>query len=589
MTQPRLITTVDPILTAVLDSRFTSIVDQVAGAMVRTSMSPIFAEARDISAGLFDKDLRLIAQRDWLPVLASNLSVAIEEIAGYWEGDLHEGDVIVHNDAYGKNSHTPDINVAKPVFHKGQIAFWSLAKGHHVDVGGRGLCGYDPGARTTWDDGLVIKPSKLYNAGVYNRSIWDFLKSNTKIPALVEADLNCQVGACVVGERALLALIEQYGQDAIYECLDEIMGATERGLRDKIGQLADGVYYGEKAFDDDAVTRGRPVTVRARVTVAGTDITIDLSESDPQVPSYLNSTWGNTYSTANMAVFYFMEGDTKRNAGALRPIHLVTKKGTCVDPNFPAATTMCTCTLTETIFEAVSLALAPAKPEWATGAHGKMSLHIAMGVNPRTSRFFATIDFCTCAEGSGGTADYDGWAQGGPTHCMGQLRQPDPEIMELVTPTVVWENELVGGREGVGEYRGGMGATYKVEYLASVNACEVGQGHADWAVPTGLFGGGSPPPSHPRVRHADGSVTPVVVNSYWDPQPGDVYEQETQGGAGWGDPWKRDPALVLKDVEDEFLTPEDARDKYGVIIVGGDAPVVDASATDRLRAQPRNQ
>ncbi|MCL4553780.1 MAG: hydantoinase B/oxoprolinase family protein, partial [Actinobacteria bacterium] len=443
MTDSQSTAKVDPILTAVLDSRFSSIVDQVAGAMMRTSMSPIFAEARDIAAGLFDRNLRLIAQRDWLPVLASNLSVAIQEIAGYFGDDLHEGDVIVHNDPYGRNSHTPDINVAKPIFHNGEIVFWAVAKGHHVDVGGRGLCGYDPTARTTWDDGIIIKPSKLYAAGVYNRSIWDFLKSNTKIPALVEADLNCQVGACTVGERGLLALVEQYGVDPIYSCLDELMDATERGLRHKIAQLADGVYLGEKAFDDDAVDRGKPVTVRAKVTVAGSDITVDLSESDPQVPSFLNSTWGNTFSVANMAVLYFAEGDTKRNDGALRPIHLITKKGTCVDPEFPAATTMCTCTMTETIFEAVTLALAPAKPDWATGAHGKMSMHISTGINPRTQRFFANLDFVTCSDGSGGTAGYDGWAEGGPSHTMGQLRQPDPEIMELVTPTVVWQNELI--------------------------------------------------------------------------------------------------------------------------------------------------
>lgn len=205
--------TVDPILAAVLDSRFNAIVDLVAGAMMRTSMSPIFAEARDIAAAIFDKNLRLIAQRDWLPVLASNCSVAIKEIAEYWEGEIEEGDVFIHNDAFGRNSHQPDVNVAKPVFHHGQIAFWVMAKGHHADIGGKGICGYDPTASTCWDDGLVLKPAKLHQAGKKNRSLWDFIKANTKLPILSEADLNCQIGACVTGERALLALANQYGID----------------------------------------------------------------------------------------------------------------------------------------------------------------------------------------------------------------------------------------------------------------------------------------------------------------------------------------------------------------------------------------
>ena len=585
MTDSSTVKKADPILTAVLDSRFDAIVDMVAGAMVRTSMSPIFAEARDLSAAIFDKDLRLIAQRDWLPVLASNLPVAIQEIAGYWEGDIHDGDVLIHNDAYGKNSHQPDVNVAKPVFYKGQLVFWVVAKGHHADIGGRGICGYDPTAATCWDDGLVIKPSKLYDAGKYQRSMWDFIKSNTKLPVLAEADLNCQVGACVVGERNLLTLLEQYGQDAIYDCLDELMDATERGLRSKIESIKDGVYYGEKAFDDDVVNRGKAVYVRAKVTVAGSDITIDLSDSDPQVPSYMNSTWGNTYSVSTMAVLYFVEGDTKRNGGALRPIHIVTKKGTVVDPEYPAACTMCTCSGTETIFEAVELALNQAKPEWATAAHGKMSLHISTGFNPNTSRPYATIDFCTCAEGSGGTDKFDGWAMGGPTHCMGQLRAPDPEVMELVTPVIAWQYELVGGREGAGKYRGGVGASYRVQYTADADAVECGQGHAEWAVPTGIFGGTSPIPSRPRVIHADGVEEYIPVNSFWKIKAGDVYEQDMQGGAGWGDPLERDPEPVLTDVLDEFLTVEGAASTYGVVVkpVNGSFEV-DVAGTEALRA-----
>ncbi|NLE73813.1 MAG: hydantoinase B/oxoprolinase family protein [Actinobacteria bacterium] len=577
--------TVDPILAAVLDSRFSAIVDLVAGAMMRTSMSPIFAEARDIAAAIFDKDLRLIAQRDWLPVLASNCSVAIKEIAEYWEGEVEEGDVFIHNDAFGRNSHQPDVNVAKPVFHDGQIAFWVMAKGHHADIGGKGICGYDPNASTCWDDGLVLKPAKLYQAGKINRSLWDFIKSNTKLPVLGEADLNCQIGACVTGERALVALMDQYGHQAVEASLDTIMDATERGLRAKISELTPGVYYGEKAIDDDVVNRGIPVTVRAKVTVMGDgEIEIDLSDSDPQVPSYMNSTWGNTYSVSTMAVLYFMPGDTKRNAGALRPIKLITKKGTFVDPEFPAACSMCTCSMTETIFEAITLALAQTKPEWATAAHGKMSLHISTGFNPNNERPFATIDFATCANGSGGTEGYDGWPMGGPTHCMGQLRSPDPEIMEIVLPVIIWQLELTGGREGAGKYRGGVGANYRVEYTADATAVECGQGHADWAVPTGLFGGTSPIPNAPRVLRKDtGERVRIPVNTFWDIKAGDIYEQDMQGGAGWGNPFERNPESVLKDFLDEFLTADDARQIYGVVIDEA-AQSIDWTATHAARA-----
>ncbi|HPD61237.1 MAG TPA: hydantoinase B/oxoprolinase family protein, partial [Thermodesulfobacteriota bacterium] len=318
---------IDPITVAVCDNRFTAIVDQIAGAMVRTSMSPIFAEARDICTGIFDKDLRLLAQRDYLPVLAANLNVAIKEIAEDWEGEIYDGDVFIHNDAFGRNTHQPDINVAKPIFKNGKILFWSMAKGHHADVGGKGLVGYDPTARTCWDDGLIIKPSKLYDRGKYNKNVWRLICNNTKLPSLVEADLHCQVGACTVGERLLLALANEYGEDKVFAAIDEILNANEKGVRQKIKQIPEGVYYGEKSFDNDAIDRTKPVTVRAKVTVKGSDIAIDLSESDPETPGYLNSSWGNSYSVATMAVLYFIEGETKRNGGALRPIKFITKKG----------------------------------------------------------------------------------------------------------------------------------------------------------------------------------------------------------------------------------------------------------------------
>ena len=584
---------IDPITVAVCDNRFTAIVDQVAGAMVRTSMSPIFAEARDICTGIFDKDLRLLAQRDYLPVLAANLNVAIKEIAEHWEGEIYEGDVFIHNDAYGRNTHQPDINVAKPIFKNGKILFWSMAKGHHADIGGKGLVGYDPTSRTCWDDGLIIKPAKLYDRGKYNRSTWQLICNNTKLPSLVEADLHCQVGACTVGERVLLALADEYGEDKVFAAIDEILNANEKGVRQKIKEIPDGVYYGEKSFDNDAFDRTKPVTVRAKVTVKGSDITIDLSESDPETPGYLNSSWGNSYSVATMAVLYFIEGETKRNAGALRPIKFITKKGTCVDPTFPHAMTMCTCTFTETIFEAVMLALDPAKPEWATAAHGKMSLSVTAGMNPRTKRPFAIIDFVTCAEGSGGTLGHDGWPQGGPTHCMGQLRSPDPEIMEMVTPQIVWKNELTGGREGIGQFHGGWGGTYKVQYLTDCPGVECGQGHAPYATPSGIFGGGSPPPAAPRVRRKDGKVEYIDSNVFWDIHKDDIYEQDMQGGAGYGDPLERDPLRVQKDVDDEFITLEKAREDYGVILKPMDGQPwrweVDPKATEQERKQRKIQ
>lgn len=557
---------VAPITVAVLDNRFTAVTEEIARTMMRTSRSPIFAEARDFATAIFDKELRLIAQRDYLPVLAGAIPVALENMVRVYDGDINEGDVFIHNDSYAGNNHAPDMNVAKPVFHKGELAFWSVVKGHMADIGGRGIAGYDPTARTIWDDGLIIPCSKLYDRGKPGRDVWNIILRNTKVRPLVEGDIHCEVGSVTIGERRLLELLEQYGLETLYAAIDEIIAATERETRDKIRQIPDGIYYGEKSIDHDAITRDKPVTVRAKVIKQGDEITIDLSDSDPQRLGYINSTWANTFSVCHQAMFYAIPGDVKRNEGSLRPIKVIARNGCCVNPEFPAPVTMCTCSMTETIAEAIWLALAPAIPQWIAACHGKSGFYTCTGLNPRTNRVYMIIDFFVCGPGSGGTEGYDGWPAGGPTHSMGQKQLPDPEIWELTIPVHILQHELVAGREGIGKFRGGHGFAYKAQYLADASAVEVGQGHRDFAVPFGLLGGTNAAKTEVRVRRAEGTVEELDCGMYFDIKAGDIYEQENQGGAGFGNPLERDPKRVRQDVLDELLSIERAKEDYGVVI-----------------------
>lgn len=578
---------IDPILVAVLDSRFFALTEEIARTMVRTSRSPIFAEARDFATAIFDKDLRLVAQRDYLPVLASAIPMAIENIAMTYKGDIHEGDVFIHNDSYAGNNHTPDLNVAKPVFYKGELVFWSVVKGHMADTGGRGIAGYDPTATTYWDDGLIIPASKLYDRGKLNRSVWNLYLRNLRVPTIVEGDLQCEVGSVTIGERGLLALLERYGVETLYAAIDGFIGATEKETRDKIRQIPDGVYYGEKSIDHDAIIRDKPVTVRVKVVKRRDEITIDLSDSDPQTAGYMNSSWANTVSACCLAMFAALPGEIKRNEGSLRPIKVIAAEGTCVNPRFPASLTMCTCSQSETIVEAIWLALAPAIPQWIQAGHGKMSQHIAVGFNPRTNQPFVNLDFLTNALGSGGTEGYDGWDEGGPAFDMGQLRKPDPEIMELIVPYHILQYEQIGGREGKGKFRGGHGAAVKFQYLVDCKAVEIGQGHREYSTCSGIFGGGSGTPNIVHLRGMDGGVEEIDGGMFFNIKAGDILESLTSGGAGFGHPFDRDPELVRQDVLDDFLTVEEAREAYGVII-NPDTLHIDQVGTENLRIKTRN-
>ena len=205
----------DRIRISVIGNRLDAISKEIGQTMLRTSRSPIFSEARDFVTAIFDSKARLVAQTAYIPVLMGALPYALRSIAATFAGDVHDGDVFILNDPYRGNNHPPDITIAKPVFHAGTLAFWSVSKGHHADVGGGGVAGYNPTARVVWEEGIRIPPAKLYQRGVPNRSLWDTILLNVHLPFLVEGDLQCQVGAVTIGERSLKSLLSKYGRPTL--------------------------------------------------------------------------------------------------------------------------------------------------------------------------------------------------------------------------------------------------------------------------------------------------------------------------------------------------------------------------------------
>ena len=185
----------DRIKVSVISNRLDAISKEIGQTMLRTSRSPIFSEARDFVTAVFDAKLRLVAQTAYIPVLMGALPYAIKSIAKTFEGDIDEGDIFILNDPFRGNNHPPDITIAKPVFDGKEIAFWAVSKGHHADVGGGGVAGYNPGAKSVWEECIRIPPAKLYAKGQPNKGLWDTILLNVFLSFLVEGDLQCQVGA----------------------------------------------------------------------------------------------------------------------------------------------------------------------------------------------------------------------------------------------------------------------------------------------------------------------------------------------------------------------------------------------------------
>jgi N-methylhydantoinase B len=575
-------TAVDSIKVSVIANRLDAICKQIGQTMLRTSRSPIFSEARDFVTAVFDARLRLVAQTAYIPVLMGALPFAMRSIADAYRGDIHDGDVFILNDPYRGNNHPPDITIAKPVFHGGELRFWSATKGHHADVGGRGVVGYNPQARSVFDECIRIPPAKLWIAGRVNRAILDVVLANVHLPFLVEGDLNCQVGACTIGARSLVALLDKYGARTLEQAIDRIFDASERHMRAAIRALPNGVYAAERVIDHDGIDKHRRIAVRLDLKVEEQDLVFDFARTDRQASGYVNSTLANTSSACFLALFTSIGADIRFDEGALRALHVTAPQGSIVNPRDPAPVTACTISAAQAIIEAVYLALAQAAPKRVDAAWSRSCTAATTGFNPRTGRPFGDIQFLSKG-GGGASFGLDGWDHIGTIVCAGGLRSPDPELHELVDPFTILTCEYWTDSAGAGQWRGGLGTIHRWRVDADeVAAVTFGGGIFPQTAPFGLAGGHGAPPHHLAVRKHNGQLFELDTETPITLEKGDVFENHQSGGGGYGDPYHRSVSAVLEDVVNGLVSIEAARTDYGAVIDPA-TMTIDPDGTRRLR------
>jgi N-methylhydantoinase B len=565
----------------VIGNRLDAISKEIGQTMLRTSRSPIFSEARDFVTAVFDANLQLVAQTAYIPVLMGAMPYAIRSIAKTFEGAINDGDIFILNDPFRGNNHPPDITIAKPVFDGKEIAFWAVSKGHHADVGGGGVAGYNPGAKNIWDECIRIPPAKLYMRGEPNKGLFDTILLNVFLSFLVEGDLQCQVGAVRIGERSLKALLGKYGRRTLDAAIQRIFDVSEQQMRAAIRGVPNGVYRSERLMDHDGIDKGRMIKIKLALEVKDDSVVFDYTGSDPQVAGYVNSTLPNTASASFLALFMSIGSEIRFNEGALRALHVIAPEGTVTNAREPAAVTGCTIAAAQAIIECVWVALAQAVPEKVDAGWSRWCAPATMGLNPRTGRPFGDIHFMAKG-GSGASHGRDGWDHLGTVVCAGGLRAPDPELHELVDPFTVLQYEFWPDSAGAGQWRGGMGTIYRWKIDADgIPAANFGGGVSDATAPYGLAGG-QPAPHHQLFLRKSAETVPVDAESFYHLDKGDVFEIYQSGGGGYGDPFRRPVEQVRDDVVNGLVSVDKARELYGVALRPGSLKI-DAAKTASLR------
>jgi len=556
----------NPITLEVVCESLITIVREMRATIIRASYSSNIYEFEDFSCALFDGSGQLVAQSWDHPGHVLPLPWGVKCMFEDFENDLQPGDAILLNDPYRGGTHLNDVTLICPQFDSnGDIIMFPAVRAHWVDVGGMVPGSYSGLSTNIYQEGVRIPPIKLYEAGKVNRAAMSLLMANMRIPDEREGDLNASLGACRVASTRVRKLYEKYGKTTVEACVAVNLDRTERRLRDKIALLPDGDYYYEDYLEYYNGGQLDPVLVRFKLTVSGDQLIADFAGTNAQVPGVVNSSLAVAGAGVFVAVKATLDPGGAMNHGAFRPIELRAPEGSVVDvrDDAPAGAHG------EVRKRAVSVALGALSqiiPDLVSGDLCGTSFPNAIGgMNNRSGRRYVYYE--APAGGNGGFLEADG-SSAFVNVDFGNLPSiSNAEMIENSMPLLVERSELRTDSGGAGEHRGGLGMLRQVRLLDEEASYSV---LSDRAVipPYGIKGGSSAMPYKLSITRGSEKITfdtPGKVTGY-PIKTDDVVVMRSAGGGSYGDPLRRDPALVCTDIEKGYVSLEMAKEQYGVIL-----------------------
>jgi len=588
---------IDPVTASVILGALEQIAVEMGYKLMRMAYSSIIRESEDFGAALVSaRGQQLCESRQSTPLQSG-------PIPGYVRGILRQlaargetvspGDVIMHNDPYGGASHGPDVGFCVPVFHNNQLVGFSVTTAHHLDIGSQtpGSTGIVE-AVDAYAEGLQFKAIKVFERGKRNDAVWQILRDNVRVSALVVGDMEAQIAACRIGATRFLELIDRYGLDTVEAACAELFDYSERLMRQAIERVPDGRYtatgYMDGYLDDPSPSR-RNLPIVVTLTVSGSDMIVDLTGTAAQVTDRpINMPFVGTVDVAVWLVLRSVLLDTEtygnipQNSGLYRPITIVAPEGTLANPIFPAPT-IARFVGGNMLCDTVMRALSQALPEQVCAGIGNLKVIAASGY--RDKRPWVHLEIF---EGSyGGRYGRDGMDAVDTLYA--NTRNNPIEDIESHVPLRVERYELREDACAPGQWRGGLASIKSVRYLSDGGASVEGDGfgYPAW----GYDGGGAGFPGKLVQQTTTGEEISLPSKvAYRTVTTGDVFIAVGATGGGYGDPLRRDPDQVLEDVRDGYYSVAAAERDYGVIIT--ESMQLDEAATEvcrrnRKAARPR--
>jgi N-methylhydantoinase B len=568
----------DPVTFAVIRNGLSSAVREMYTIFKRTAMLPILYEFNDFGMSLFDRDVNLICDAPGIPVFIGSLDGAVAdsvaELGG--EEELRPGDIILNNHPYLTAGQPADAALIQPIFHDGEIIGYTALRGHMGDVGAKGP--YPADSTDIWQEGTLFPAIKLYKEGVLNEELLRIVRANSRLPHETVGSILAGASAASACTRKVQKVVAKYGRELYDATTVQILDHGERMARAAIERIPDGTYVVEDDLDDNGIET-TPIHVRCAVTVEGSEVTVDVTGSDGEQIGPMNCPLGYTLSTCRFALKRVTTPQLPASAGESRVLTVVAPEGSVFNPRPPAPTFLGAYTSIR-LSDMIVHALSQAVPEEMPAQNGGDLVAVLAYLRQPNGNWGFFFDLGGI--GHGAVAGADGMnALIHPVEAGCEV--PPLEVLENRMPVLKTRFELVQDSGGPGEFRGGLAAHQDWEFQSGGLAVAIADKTRESEV-LGVAGGMSPPERNAIVMFPGtegerrlGKVSDIPV------QAGDVASVRPAGGAGYGDPLKRDPEKVAHDVREEYVSVGAAREHYGVVL--SDDGSVDVAGTEALRRE----
>jgi N-methylhydantoinase B len=575
----------DPISLQIIRHELVAIPNQIEKNIERTAFSPLVQEYKDYSVGFVDPDGRLVAQsRGSLPIFVANaLGAAVREgISVYGTDGLADGDIVISNTAEVLGQHLNNAAAYTPVrIGEDLVGFFAVLV-HWIDVGGAvpGSCGSTT-TTDVWQEGVQYPAVKLIERGTRREDIFRMIAVNSRFPKLLLGDLEAQLGGCVMGRDMLVQVASRHGVPAIRAAIDTMWQDADAAIGRVLEKIPPGIYTADALLDDDGVRTGTPVRVEARIEIGGGRMKIDLSGCADQVTGPFNAGRnGGAVAASRIAFKYLLAPDTPVNEGDFTRLDVEIPDGKFLSAR-PDAPIGGSGAMIPTVVDTILRAMGAAMPERAVAAHhGIYGVHSLVGMSTKTGERFFNLDTVTGGWGASATTDGPGPFR---SNAHGDVPDVPAEMQEALYPYYLEAKELVTDTGGPGRNRGGVSVEKRYRFS---EPCRV-MAKFDRTVcpPWGLHGGGEGSQGYVEVTRADGRQVKLLKGEL-DLSPGDLLRVRSGGGGGFGSAFDRDASSVRADVEAGYVSAEQARAVYGVVLRPD--RTIDVSATNALRSAKRD-